>query len=204
MESWGPISFRFELAWLQVDGFKELVEQWWRASTPVGQKGGYCLLQKLKFVKGKMKLWAQARRGEEKVEEHAWLEELQSLHQLEEVGVLPQEQLLRMKGIKISLKKKALREEIQWKQRSRLRWLKEGDKNTKFIHHMASARRRKNYIHPLQVDGERIDNRSDICEEVVLFYQKLYKAPLKEFPVQTLFPFKVISEEQRVFLESTF
>lgn len=42
-ESWGPTLFRFEIAWLQVEGFKDLVENWWKESNPTCWKG-YCLI----------------------------------------------------------------------------------------------------------------------------------------------------------------
>ncbi len=45
-----------------------------------------------------------------------------------------------------------LQEEIKWKQRSRVQWLREGDANTKFFHIKASCRRNKNHISYL-VDG---------------------------------------------------
>jgi hypothetical protein len=38
------------------------------------------------------------------------------------------------------------REEIMWRQRARVQWLAEGDKNTKFFHHKANYRRKKNKI----------------------------------------------------------
>ena len=41
------------------------------------------------------------------------------------------------------------REEILWRQRSRIEWLTSGDKNTRFFHLRASIRRKKNMIKAL-------------------------------------------------------
>jgi len=48
-------------------------------------------------------------------------------------------------------------EEIYWKQRSRADWLKEGDKNTKFFHGKASARRKK-----IEFRGLKINSRDGL------------------------------------------
>ena len=59
--------------------------------------------------------------------------------------------------------------------RSRIQWLKQGDKNTKFFHRIANANRRFNSIDQLNVDGIEINNPNNIKQAVQSFYKELYK-----------------------------
>ena len=49
-----------------------------------------------------------------------------------------------------------LREDFFWKQRSRVQWLTEGDKNTTFFHRLASNHKRRNTISRLEGKGGRV------------------------------------------------
>lgn len=63
-------------------------------------------------------------------------------------------------------------EKVYWKQRSRVDWLKEGDRNTKFFHSKASARKRKNRISGLE-DEQGIWNEEE--EEVERLFCEYFK-----------------------------
>ena len=65
------------------------------------------------------------------------------------------------------------KEEIYWKQRSRLVWLKEGDKNTRFFHLSTMKHRAKTRIYKLMKDGRKISEEKDILKEPVSFFTSL-------------------------------
>ncbi|KAH9650390.1 reverse transcriptase domain-containing protein [Citrus sinensis] len=66
-------------------------------------------------------------------------------------------------------------EEIYWKQRSRADWLKEGDKNTKFFHGKASARRRKNRIWGIEDKfGRWIEKPNEVEHEFCNYFTNLF------------------------------
>lgn len=52
-------------------------------------------------------------------------------------------------------------EKARKKQASRVKWLKEGDANIRFFHIKMNARRRKNFIHCLQQDGNTIHTHEE-------------------------------------------
>lgn len=67
--------------------------------------------------------------------------------------------------------------EIFWKQKSRVEWLREGDKNTKFFHSKASARRQKNMICGLEDEnGNWIEEVKDVDRMFCEYFTKIFTA----------------------------
>ena len=81
-------------------------------------------------------------------------------------------------GFKASLKrqlKDAYQEEEQyWQQKSRIQWLREGDKNTKYFHALVQGRRRRNRLNKLQRDnGTWTEGEEELCKEMEDYYRNL-------------------------------
>ena len=70
-----------------------------------------------------------------------------------------------------------LREEIMAKQRSRVNWLRAGDRNAEFFHAQSTARRARNKISALvDASGQVCESKEAIHVEVQNFYTNLYTA----------------------------
>jgi len=64
----------------------------------------------------------------------------------------------------MELKQLQSMEETKWAQRSRIKWLKEEDKDTKFFHHTTDGRRSKNQISLLEIGGVELFNQDAISD----------------------------------------
>ncbi|KAK2638440.1 hypothetical protein Ddye_026235 [Dipteronia dyeriana] len=69
----------------------------------------------------------------------------------------------------------ARKNEQVWRQKLRVQWLKEGDKNSKFFHVMASRRKRRNYIGNLQVEGISISDPTRVRDAILRYFQNHFQ-----------------------------
>lgn len=69
------------------------------------------------------------------------------------------------------------KEALLWRQRSKIEWLRDEDRNTKVYHSKASQRRRRNYIKGLfDSNGVWCSQPSRVATIVVDFYQQLFSS----------------------------
>ena len=91
------------------------------------------------------------------------------LDRTEEGRQLTEEEKARRSQLSREVEASILQEEICWRQKSRVRWLKEGDKCTKFFYLVANANRRNNSIKPLIVNGSSTSDPTIISDHIVSY-----------------------------------
>ncbi|XP_015166235.1 uncharacterized protein [Solanum tuberosum] len=138
---------------------------------------------KLRFLKHKLKEWNTANGRNLKAKKADILYQISSLDTIQEQRLLSEDELLLKASLKMEYEEVAKNEEISWRQKSRILWLKQGDKNTKFFRRMANYR---------------------IKEEIVDFYKNLYSETEHWRPLFNLQEGSIITEDDNDWLQSEF
>jgi hypothetical protein len=116
-----PRCFRYEAGWSKKAGPKEIIKQVWRQKESINNS----------WQESKREL-LQWRRKEVQPTKENIAKKSELPHQLQEgVGHTRQGEI---KGLQAEISELFEQEELMWRQRAKMHWLKEGDKNTHFFH----------------------------------------------------------------------
>ena len=131
-------------------------------------------------------------------------EELKMLDNIEEGRQLTEEKKARRSQISREVEAYILQKEICWRQKSKVRWLKEADKCTKFFHLVANANRRNNFIESLIVDSSPTSDPAIVSDHIVGYYDSLFTEPLNWRPQLDNLEFDMLTNIEVASLENPF
>ncbi|XP_042520417.1 uncharacterized protein LOC122093928 [Macadamia integrifolia] len=169
------IPFRFHSFWMENDQFISVVEEAWKTS--IGGNPIFVLAQKLKQVKENLKVWARANFPNLNDEVDKAKLELKKVQDMIEVAGMNDELFNREADAKTVLLKANQMYEKLWAEKAKLRWMKNGDCNSKFFHLSVKLRRLKNQITSLKKeDGTWVSDQQGISSYVSDFFEKFHEA----------------------------
>ncbi|KAB2595306.1 hypothetical protein D8674_030756 [Pyrus ussuriensis x Pyrus communis] len=134
----GKCPFRFEAFWMKDKDCREIIKTCWDEACD-----GDLLLRwqkKINLCRGRLKEWSKRKFRQRK-------EKIEQLTQ--HLGVLQnnwKENVEQIQEVSIQLDRLWEQEEIYWKQRSRIKWVQQGDADTSIFHQSTMQRRRQNKI----------------------------------------------------------
>eukprot|EP00253_Pinus_taeda_P001720 PITA_01720 len=146
--------FRFEKFWLEHLDFIQLVEKWWQEPVEIRVFGN--------IFKEKTKIEEQL----EKIH-NDWIQGNNVSDSADQEKLLMQQ-----------WQDRCQQEEMLWRQKSRIPWLKEGEQNTKFFHRSALDDRGVNKILSLKNEqGDRIENHQGISTFLTEHFNNIAQEP---------------------------
>nr|XP_027103174.1 uncharacterized protein LOC113724473 [Coffea arabica] len=170
--SWpSQASFKFQHMWVRHSAFMNIVQQNW--NLPFEGYGMHGLAGKLKHLKRCLQAWNRTAFGNA-FDNVAQAEELVC----QKVICLEQENTttacLEWSQAQANLLQALANEEIFWKQKVRVKWLKEVDSNKKFFHAYVQDKRERLHINRIKTSGgEWIEDFEAIAVEGAAFFQTL-------------------------------
>ncbi|XP_058783145.1 uncharacterized protein LOC131657804 [Vicia villosa] len=169
---WGPKPFRFNNEWFSSNLFIPFVEKEWK-SMKVEGRGDFILKEKLRLLKDKLRRWNKEVFGKIELEMEDGIRDLN----------IADERLVSDNDasfdVNFALRKEACAKfwrnlkikENMLLQKSRVKWIKEGDSNSGFFHKVIKQRRRINHLGPLSTPEGLVDSVEDVKKAVFNFFE---------------------------------
>ncbi|MCI27569.1 transposon TX1 putative protein, partial [Trifolium medium] len=164
----------------------------------------YVLKEKLKGLKATIKTWHRETYGALDDKIMKLIAEISVLDIKGELTGLSEDETGRRKHLFSEMWHLKRSKESSIVQRSRARWLKEGDSNSSFFHACVKSRRNRNAILALQTEQGWIESPVDVRRAVVSFFRNHFSSVEWQRPKLDGIPFPTLSLEENQLLTCPF
>ncbi|KAF7151544.1 hypothetical protein RHSIM_Rhsim02G0152800 [Rhododendron simsii] len=167
--------FRFESYWLSGEECSSVVLEAWS----MRQEGPVMLAvcKKLRACKEKLKEWSRKKFGDLRLKIAVTKDRMLDVQKQLEMG-FNQQLVSEEKSLARDLEDLWQKDAMYWHQRSRIKWLQMGDKNSRFFHLSTIQWRQRNQIMWLKDKGGNWKSEpKEIAEIIKLHFQDLYEGP---------------------------
>jgi hypothetical protein len=171
--NWGPKPFRVINGWFDHPDFLSFVEQCWMSFVVNGNKA-FVLKEKFRMLKECLRKWNKEVFGYLDLNIEKTVNDLNDIEGLlggddDDAQLMAREGLTRDFWRQLHLKESLL------KQKSRVKWVKEGDSNSKFFHESIKRRRRRNQLVALKDSDRWVQGVKDVKGLVRNFFENNFK-----------------------------
>jgi exonuclease III len=200
--NWGSKPFKFNNCWLEHPEFFTFVKNTWESLNVQGKKA-FVIKEKLKKLKDALKAWNRDVFGILDLNIDKTISDLNEIEeQIVNHGSAPS-------TLNSKEKVKEFWEQIHFKesilrQKSRSKWIQEGDSNTRFFHASVKGRRRRNQIVKLKKGGGWIEGVEEIKNEAKDHFSKHFTEEWTSRPFLQGIEFNSLSAEENESLLAPF
>ncbi|KAJ0754284.1 putative RNA-directed DNA polymerase [Helianthus annuus] len=202
--NFGPKPFRIFDSWFDKPGFHNTVVS--ALGKDFGDLGSpdVNLMKKLSVLRADLKVWRDEMLKKSSEEVMLAQSELESIQAASEVRELSEDEEWILLESKKIIKEDEERKTSDFRQRSRIKWSKEGDENSSFFHSMVNCRKASNSMHGLEVDGNWVSKPSLVKKEVFKFFRAKFVEECEVRPRLQCAGINKLSDAEASNLESRF
>ncbi|PNY01857.1 cysteine-rich receptor-like protein kinase, partial [Trifolium pratense] len=200
--NWGPKPFRVINGWLEHPEFLSFVENSWKGFEVHGKKA-YVLKEKFKLLKNCLKSWNKEVFGFLDLNIEKTVKELNDIEGL--LGGDDEDlELTRREGLSKEFWRQLHLKESLLKQKSRMRWVKEGDSNSRYFHESIKSRRKRNQLVALKDGDQWIQGVEEVKGFVKDYFENNFRERWEWRPNLNGIHFQSLSAEDNILLMAPF
>lgn len=124
----------------------------------------------------------------------------QTINDLEDEGEISTEDIVTKEALKMDFAAR-LQREVDWQQKLRARWIKEGNYNMRFFHCTTSHHTRCSFMKGMEIEGRGVKGNEDLRQGVKDYFCRLYCEEFVRHPRLDGINFNMLDEATKEHIE---